>query len=379
MPIFFAATATGLVEALQEELVELGYKVKERNASGVFFDTNWEGCYRFNLQSRLASRVLKPIQDFTAYEGDELYHNILKHDFTKYITCEQTLKVEVSLKDSAIKDQRFVAMKVKDAIVDQFRDKFGKRPSVDNDDPDLRIYIKAVKNNFHVGIDTTGIGLFQRGYRLQAGEAPLKENLAAGLLFLSGWDRKSPIVDLFCGSGTFLIEAALMALNIAPGSLRREFGFMRLLNYDKQVWEKVVSEVMDQEKETLDFEFYGYDIDRKVIKIAKENARRAGVDDYIQLSSESVATVAPPVAAGMVVANPPYGARLGEEDNLRDVYRDLGYTLKHRFAGWDAWILSGNKDLIADMKLKSTRRHFVYNGPLECRFLKYTMREGSNR
>lgn len=373
MPIFFAATATGLVDALQDELIELGFKVKDKNASGVFFDTNWEGCYRANLQSRLASRILKPIQDFTAYNGEELYHQILKHDFTKYIDTEQSLKVEVTLKDSAIKDQRFVAMKVKDAIVDQFRDQFGKRPSVSNDDPDLRVYVKAVKNNYHVGIDTTGIGLFQRGYRLQAGEAPVKENLAAGLLRLTDWDRKTPIVDFFCGSGTFLIEAALMALNIAPGTLRREFGFMRLKNYEQEVWEKVVSEVMDQEKETLDFSFFGYDIDRKVLKIAKDNAKRAGVDDYVNFTSESVATVAPPVEKGLIVANPPYGARLGEEDNLRDVYRDLGYTLKHRFNGWDAWILSGNKDLILDMKLKSSRRHFVYNGPLECRFLKYSM------
>lgn len=373
MPQFLASTAKGLVDPLEKELEKLGFTHLKKIASGVFFESNWEGVYRVNLQSRLASRILKPILDFVAYDGEELYRHILKHDFTKYIDPQQTLAIDATVIDCAIKDQRFVAMKVKDAIVDQFRDKFEVRPDVDSRNPHLRIFVKAVKNHYHVMVDTSGESLFMRGYRKETGPAPMKENLAAGLLMLAEWDQKTPVIDPMCGSGTILIEAAMMALNIAPGSHRRHFGFMDLKGFDEAAWEKVVDEVASQEIQDLDFKFYGYDIDKKVLQSAKDNARRAGVDHVIQFKSETIAMVAPPVEKGLLVTNPPYGTRLGDEDNLRDIYRDLGYTLKHRFKGWDAWILSGNKDLILDMHLKASRKHFVYNGPLECRFLKYSM------
>jgi len=373
MPEFFAATPKGLSDALEIELKDLGLNVVHKSVAGVVFDSNWEGVYKASLHSRLASRILKPIMDFTAYQADELYGQIRKHDFTKYIRPEQTLMIDASVKDCKLHDQRFVAMKVKDAIVDQFRDKFGVRPDVDPKNGDLRIHVKAIGNQFSIAVDTSGESLFKRGYRKATVEAPLKENLAAGLVQLAGWDRQSPIVDLMVGSGTILIEAAMMALNMAPGIHRKSFGFMKLANFDRAVWDRLVQEAMDAEKSDLEFRFYGYDIDRKAIAMANDNAKNAGVDHVIELKREPVATVAPPVERGIVVVNPPYGARIGDEDNLRDVYRDLGYTLKHRFKGWDAWILSGSKDLIADLKLKSTRKHFVFNGPIECRFLKYSM------
>lgn len=373
MPQFFASTARGLVEPLEKELSDLGLKVTGKYIGGVFFESNWEGCYKANLNSRLASRILKPVLDFTAYQPEELYTQILRHDFTKYIKPTQTISIDASISDSKMRDQRFVAMKVKDAIVDQFRDKFGVRPDVDNTNPALRIHVRAIKNQFNVAIDTSGDSLFKRGYRKEVGEAPLKENLAAGLIRVSEWDGQTPIVDFMCGSGTFLIEAAMMAMNIAPGINRTKFGFQNWLNYEPEVWDKVVQEAMDAEKEELPFKFYGYDIDNRVLKNAKDNAKRAGVDQVIDFKKESVATVEPPVEKGLIIVNPPYGARIGDEDNLRDVYRDLSFTLKHRFKGWDAWVLSGNKELIADLKLKSTRKHFVFNGNIECRFLKYSM------
>lgn len=373
MPQFFASAPRGLADALSEELKSLGLNVTDVNQSGVTFESNWEGCYKANLHSRLASRIMKPILDFTAYQPEELYAQVRRHDFTKYITPDQTLAVDASTRDSRIHDQRFIAMKVKDAIVDQFRDKYDRRPNVDNERTDLRVMVRVVNNQFSLAIDTSGASLFQRGYRKEAVEAPLKENLAAGLLTLTQWDRQSPLVDFMVGSGTLLIEAAMMALNIAPGVHRKQFGFMRLANFDRQIWDKLVQEAMDQEKDDLEFRFYGYDIDRRAILKARENAKRAGVDHVIELKTESVATVEPPVEKGLIVVNPPYGARIGDEDNLRDVYRDMGFTLKHRFKGWDAWILSGNKELIGDLHLKSTRKHFVYNGAIECRFLKYSM------
>ncbi|HEY1078484.1 MAG TPA: THUMP domain-containing protein [Bdellovibrio sp.] len=373
MPEFFASTARGLVEPLEQELKDLGLKVTDKYIGGVFFESNWEGCYKANLHSRLASRILKPVLDFTAYQPEELYNQILRHDFTKYIKPTQTISIDASVTESMMRDQRYVAMKVKDAIVDQFRDKFGVRPDVDNENPSLRIHVRAIKNQFNVAIDTSGDSLFRRGYRKEVGEAPLKENLAAGLIMVTEWDKKSPLVDFMCGSGTFLIEAAMMAKNIAPGISRKRFGFQNWLNYEPEAWDKVVQEAMDAEIEELPFKFYGFDIDRKVLNNAKDNAKRAGVDDVIEFKKEPVATVEPPVEKGMIIINPPYGARIGDEDNLRDVYRDLSFTLKHRFKGWDAWILSGNKELIADLKLKSTRKHFVFNGNIECRFLKYSM------
>ena len=373
MPVFYASCPKGMIEALEIELQELGLKTIDKNSGGVVFESNWEGCYKANLHSRLASRILKPILDFSAYQPEELYKQVLNHDFTKYIKPTQTISIDASVKECMMKDQRFVAMKIKDAIVDQFRDKYGIRPDVSNDRPDLRIHVKAYKNFFSLAVDTSGDSLFQRGYRTEFVEAPLKENFAAGLLRLSEWDQKSPLVDFMCGSGTFLIEAAMMALKIAPGIHRKRFGFMNWLSYDRATWDKLVDEAMDQEKTELDFKLYGFDIDRKAIVIAKNNARNAGVDDVIEFKREPVATVAPPVEKGLAVVNPPYGVRIGDEDNLRDVYRDLGFTLKHRFKGWDCWILSGNRDLIADMKLKSTRKHFVFNGNIECRFLKYSM------
>ncbi len=373
MPEFFASTALGLPEPLEAELNQIGVKVLERTVSGVFFEGNWEDCYRVNLQSRLASRILKPILDFTAYQPEELYNQILRHDFTKYIKPNQSIAIDATVKECMMHDQRFVAMKVKDAIVDQFRNKFGVRPDVDNNNATLRITVRAVKNQFAVALDTSGESLFKRGYRKEVGEAPLKENLAAGLLSLAEWDRKSPLVDFMCGSGTFLVEGAMMALNVAPGMQRKGFGFQNWLTFDEPAWEKVMQEAIDQEKDELDFKLYGYDIDRRVLDDAKANAKRAGVDHVIEFKREPVAIVEPPAEKGLVIVNPPYGARIGDEDNLRDVYRDLGFTLKHRFKGWDAWVLSGNKELIQDLKLKSTRKHFVFNGNIECRFLKYSM------
>ena len=274
-----------------------------------------------------------------------------------------------------LKCDQIFAMKVKDAIVDQFRDKFGVRPDVEKHGADLVIQVRAVKNQFSLSVDLSGESLFKRGYRKEALEAPLKENLAAGLLRLAEWDRITPIVDPMCGSGTILIEAAMMALNMAPGSHRKNFGFQNWLNFDEEAWEKVLDEAAETEKQDLDFKLFGFDIDRKAISIAKANAKVAGVDHVVEFKSEPVATLNPPVPEGMIVTNPPYGARIGDEDNLRDVYRDLSYTLKNRFPGWTAWILAGNKDLVSDLKLKSTRKFQVFNGNIECRLLKYEIQQ----
>lgn len=379
MATFFASCPIGLTDLVEKELKDLGLKTFEKTQAGVVFDSNWAGCYKANLHSRYASRILKPLLDFPAYNEEDIYNNVRKHDFTKYINPEQTIAIDATVTSCNVRDQRFLAMKVKDAIVDQFRDKFGVRPDVDNKNPDLRIHIRGFKNQFNMALDTSGHSLFMRGYRTKTGEAPLKENLGAGIVGLSEWDRKSPLLDVFCGSGTLLIEAAMMALNMAPGIHRDSFGFMKLKDFDKNLWADIIDEAEAQEKDTLDFKLYGYDHDKRVLQMAKDNAKNAGVLQFIEFKVQPIAIADAPVEKGMIVSNPPYGARIGDEDNLKDVYRDLGYTLKNRFQGWDAWILSGNKDLLQEMKLKSTRRHYLYNGNIECRFLKYEMYSGSRR
>lgn len=374
MADFFASCPAELSGILYKELAQLGMENLEKTNSGVYFQSSWEGCYKVNLHSRIASRVYKPVLEFIAYDKDQLYSEIQKHDFTKYIDPTQTLAIDVKVKDSTLHDQRFVAMRIKDAIVDQFRDKTGERPNVETKNPDLRIHVKATKNNFWVALDTSGNSLFMRGYRKEVGEAPLKENLAAGLIVLTEWDRKSAVVDPMCGSGTLLIEAAMMYMNMAPGTLRKKFGFQNWKNYRKEVWEKLVSEAMEAELPPPETPmFFGYDLDNQMVKKAKINAQEAGVEAFVKFRKETLSLLKPEVEKGVLITNPPYGARIGEEDWLKDVYRDLGYCFKHSFKGWDCWVLSGNKDLILEMKLKADRRIMVFNGPIECRFLKYSM------
>ncbi len=374
MPRFFAMTSRGLIDVLFSELTDLGVERVLKGQGGVFFDSNWAGCYRVNLNSRVATRVLLPILDFPAYNPDELYNNIRKHDFTKYIPADGRIAVDAVVRDSGVfRDQRFVAMKIKDAVVDQFREKFDVRPDVDTDDPHLRIVVRASRNQFSVSIDTTGEPLFKRGYRVGAVEAPLKEHVAAGLMKLTDWAKDIPIVDPMCGSGTFLIEAALMALNIAPGTLRRRFLFQSLNGFQAEEWARELDNVIAKEQEQIPFKFYGYDVDKYAVKVARENVRKAGLEDYIEIKRQEFETLQPPVASGLMVVNPPYGQRLLEKNEALENYKNLAFMMKNQFKGWECWVLSGDPELSAAMKLKAERRVPIWNGPIECRFLKYKM------
>lgn len=373
MPQFFALTSRGLTEVLEGELRTFGFDRVERVPGGVYFETNWEGCYRANLKLRTATRVVLPILDFPSYNDEDLYHNVQKHDYTKYIDADGTVAVEASVRESVHTDSRFVAMRVKDAVVDQFREKFGERPDVDPERPDLMLVVRVVRNNVQISIDTSGSGLFKRGYRKEMVTAPLKEHLAAGLLELSGWDAQCSIVDPMCGSGTILIEGALKAMGIGPGTLRSEFGFQRWKTFQKETWNRVVEETLGEERAELPFKFYGYDIDSKAIRASKANAAAAGVSDLIDFKKQEVSLLEPPCERGLIIVNPPYGERLDE--NVKDTFRDLGYALRTRFPGWTCWLLSGSKDFSNLMGLKSSRRMPVFNGPIECRFLKYEIRK----
>jgi 23S rRNA G2445 N2-methylase RlmL len=373
MARFFVTTSRGLVDVLEAELRELGFDKLEKGVSGYYVDTNWAGCYRINLRSRVATRVLLPILDFPAYKNEDLYNNVRKHDFTKYIDVTGAIVVDATVRECAFKDQRFVAMKIKDAIVDQFREKFGERPDVDRKNPDLSIIARALKNEFALSIDTTGDPLFKRGYRVGQVDAHLKEHLAAGILKLMNWQGDCSIVDPMCGSGTFLIEAALMALKVAPGSLRQRFAFQRLQGFKKDEWRAEADSVMDEELEDLPFKFYGYDVDKRALEAARANAEEAGVSHLIEFERQPMETLKAPVEKGMLVVNPPYGERLGEHDELLEDYKNLAHTMKTGFKGWECYVLSGNAELSAAMHLKAERKFPLFNGPIECRLLKYKM------
>ena len=374
MPRFFAMTSRGLGEVLEQELREMGIEKVERTFGGVQFEGNWAQCYRANLRSRIATRILMPILDFPAYNPEDLYNNILKHDFTKYIPPNGTIAVEANVRDSGVfRDQRFVAMKIKDAIVDQFREKFDVRPDVNVDNPDLRVVARAVKNGFSISIDTSGDALFKRGYRVGISDAHVKEHLAAGILKLAGYTGDQPVVDPMCGSGTFLIEAALIALKISPGTLRKGFGFQKLAGFQRDVWEKEVDAALGEELDEIPFKMYGFDVDKKVLQVAQANAEEAGVDAFIDFQRAPMETLKSPVEKGLMVVDPPFGERMGEKELLLDTYKDLAHTMKVGFNGWECYVLSGSPDLSAAMKLKAERKFPLYHGPIECRLLKYRM------
>lgn len=375
MPHFIAVTSPGLVDPLIEELRDLGITKLDAKARSVEFEGNWEMCYRANLGCRVATRILLPILEFPAYDPDAIYHNVMKHDFTKYVPANGNLWVDAKVEESKMRDQRIIAMKVKDAIVDQYREVFGERPSVNKNDG-LSLYLRGYKNRFVLSVDTSAPALNQRGYRIYSPDAPLKENVAAGLLSLAGWDGEMPIVDPFCGSGTILIEAALRYMKRAPGTLRNFFSVQGLNIFKEESWDSALNFLISREKDEGDLEtdqvrFYGYDVDGKAIRMARDNAREAGVDHLIKFERRDVSELTPPVEQGMIISNPPYGIRVGDEFFLQETYKNFSFQLKNGFKNWNVWILSGNKDLTQFLRLRAERRFPIINGGIDCRFIHY--------
>ncbi|MCB9072353.1 MAG: RNA methyltransferase [Bdellovibrionaceae bacterium] len=375
MPKFVAVTSPGLTEALFSELESLGLKKLKTHLSSVEFEGSWEMCYRANLGSSIATRILLPVLEFPAYKPEDVYFNVKKHDFTKYVNANGNLWVDAKVDESAIRDQRLLAMKIKDAVVDQFRDKFGERPSVNKNDG-LSLYLRGYKNNFVLSVDTSSPALNKRGYRVKQPEAPLKENVAAGLLTIAGWDGEMPVVDPFCGSGTILIEAALRYMKRAPGTLRKSFSVQGLKIFQEEAWSTALDFVISQEKDEGDLDldqvrFYGYDIDSKAIRMARENAREAGVDHLISFQRKDVVELEAPVEKGIMISNLPYGIRVGDEFFLAETYKNFAHTMKTHFKGWDVWVLSGNKDLTKHLSMRAEQRFPIINGGIDCRFIHY--------
>ncbi|HEY6007063.1 MAG TPA: THUMP domain-containing protein, partial [Geobacteraceae bacterium] len=365
-------TGRGLEELLASELRSLGIAVTAVERGGVRFSGGLETCYRANLWLRTANRVLRPLAEFPCATPQQLYDGVRMIEWHRFLTPDMTLAVDCNLRDSSLTHSGFVALKTKDAVVDQLRDRSGRRPNVDPRDPDLRVNVHLVKDRCTVSIDSSGAPLDRRGYRLARTEAPLRENLAAALVLLSGWDGTTPFADPMCGSGTIAIEAALIAGRRAPG-LSRKFAFERWPEFDLSLWRRLVGEAQEAALSTLPVPVWGLDRDDTAVRSARENSRRAGVSSIVTFAVGELDSFAPPAQPGTIICNPPYGARLEDIETLKPFYRRIGDVLKQRCAGYTAWLLVGDQDLAKEVGLKASRRIPLFNGPIECRLLKYEL------
>ncbi|ABB30641.1 rRNA (guanine-N(2)-)-methyltransferase [Geobacter metallireducens RCH3] len=370
---FFATTAKGVEEVLAREMTSLGLGGVTMDKGGVRFTGDLSACYRANLWLRTASRILITLTEFPCHSPQDLYDGVRALPWDRYLTPDTTLAVECVLRDSALTHSGFVALKTKDAIVDTLRDRFGRRPSVNPKDPDLLVNVHLVRNRCTISLDSSGTGLDRRGYRAEAGEAPLRETLAAALVLLTDWDGTVPLVDPLCGSGTILIEAVLKALNRAPGLVRERFGFQRWPAFDVPRWRRLLEEARQTERTTLAVPILGSDRLEDVLAVARGNSRRAGVEKFISFEARDLRDLVPPPAPGVILTNPPYGRRLGDEEQLKSFYRQIGDVFKQRCAGYTAWLFTGNLDLAKEVGLKASRRIALFNGPLDCRLLKYDL------
>jgi putative N6-adenine-specific DNA methylase len=367
----FATTDAGLENVLAGELKSLGVKRPRIAERGVAFNGDTETVYRANLHLRTAYRVLLSLGEFNARDRESLYEGVRSIHWSDHLTSSQTLAVDAVSHRSALDHTQFVSRVVKDAIVDGFREREGKRPSVDPKTPDIRLNARILNDRCTLSFDTSGQRLHQRGYRSTIGfAAPLKENLAAGILLLSGYDGTAPLIDPMCGSGTLLVEGALIAKRIAPGLLGRSFGFMRHPSFDKRKFRDILKEARAKIIRNLEPAIIGADIDATALRATKNAACGAGVDDVIRVKRADFKEL-PEQRSGMLVTNPPYGERLGELQSLGDLYRDLGDTLKHRLKGMTAHVLTGSKFLAKNVGLRPCKRDILFNGPIECRLLHY--------
>ncbi|MDO4997041.1 MAG: class I SAM-dependent RNA methyltransferase [Neisseria sp.] len=374
----FASCPRGLESVLAKEIAEQGGTETQSSDGGVAFKGDLACVYRVNLHSRTASRVLLRLTK-GSYRGErDVYKLARAIQWQNWFGVNDTFKVKVEGKRAQLKSLDFAALTIKDAVCDAFRDACGERPSVDKSRPRVRIHAFIDDKTVQIFIDTSGEALFKRGYRQDTGEAPLRENLAAGLLLLAGYDGSQPFQDPFCGSGTLAIEAAWIASKRAVGLMRR-FGFEQLKNFDKALFSKIKQAAREQIQDKIAAPIAASDNDRYMTRTAQENARMAEVDALIQFDTKDAQDVRPNGADGIMVSNPPYGVRLAEVAALHALYPQLGSWLKQHYAGWTIAMFTGDRDMTKLMRLSPKRKIPLYNGNLDCRLFVLDMVKGSNR
>ena len=373
----FVTCPRGLEAPLSQELEQLKCQDIRAVDGGVACKGGMEQVYRINLHSRTASRVLLRLTKSGYRNEQDIYKAAKNIRWTDWFDLEQTFKVKVEGKRAQVKSLDFVGLKIKDAVCDVFRDACGARPSVGKIRPNIRIHAFIDERDIQIFIDTSGEALFKRGYRQDTGEAPMRENLAAGLLLLAGYDGTQPFQDPFCGSGTIVIEAAWIATRRAPGLMRR-FGFEKLKNFDAALWKKLQHEAETQIR-PAPAPISGSDNDRHMIRAAVANAQAAEVDTFIRFEVKDAQDTRPNGEGGILISNPPYGVRLAEVQALQALYPQLGAWLKQHYAGWLAGMFTGDRDMPKFMRLSPKRKIPLYNGNLDCRLFLMDMVKGSNR
>lgn len=368
-----AKTFQGLEEVLAKELIELGANDIQIGRRMVSFTGDKMMLYKANFCLRTAIRILKPIKTFNAKDADEIYDLLKTFSWEKYMNVSTSFAVDAVVYSNEFRHSKFVAYRVKDAIADYFREKEGKRPSVQVSNPDLLFHIHIAQEQCTLSLDSSGESLHRRGYRQEAFGAPLNEVLAAGMILLTGWKGECDFYDPMCGSGTLPIEAALIARNIAPGIFRKEFAFEKWEDFDQDLFDSIYND--DSAEREFEHHIYGYDIDWKAVNIAKTNVRAAGMQHIVTIDHGDFKEFEQPEEKAIMVTNPPYGERL-RPDNLYDLYRTIGERLKHAFQGNEAWIISYKEECFFKIGLKASVIVSLFNGALPCEFRKYELFSG---
>ena len=368
-----AKTFMGLEPVLAKELTQLGANDVQIGRRMVSFKGNKELLYRANFQLHTAIRILKPIKHFKALSADDVYEGVKDIEWSEYIGIDKTFAVDSVVFSEEFRHSKFVAYKVKDAIVDQFREKTGQRPNISISNPDIRLHIHIADDQCTLCLDSSGDSLHRRGYRQESVEAPLNEVLAAGMILMTGWHGETDFIDPMCGSGTLLIEAALIARNMAPGLFRKEFAFEKWPDFDRDLFDEIYND--DSQEREFNHHIYGYDVDIKAVNTARLNVKAAGLSSDITVEEQDFKNFTQPKNKSIMVTNPPYGERISTPD-LLGTYKMIGERLKHQFTGNEAWILSYREECFAQIGLKPSIKIPLFNGSLECEFRKYQMFDG---
>lgn len=368
-----AKTFMGLEPVLAQELTQLGANNVQIGRRMVSFTGNKEIMYRANFQLHTAIRILKPIAKFKAKSAEDMYEEVKKIDWSKYLENKKTFSVDSVVYSDDFRNSRFVTYKVKDAIVDWFRDNTGTRPNISVSNPDIRLNIHIAEDDATLSLDSSGDSLHRRGYRQESVEAPINEVLAAGLIEMTGWKADCDFIDPMCGSGTLLIEAALIALNMSPGVFRKGFAFEKWPDFDQNLFDEIYND--DSKEREFNHHIYGYDIDMKAVNTARMNVKAAGLSKYITIEQADFKDFKQPEDKSIIVMNPPYGERISTP-NLLNTYKMIGERFKNAFKGNEAWVLSYRDECFRAIGLKPSIKIPLYNGSLECEFRKYVMFDG---
>jgi putative N6-adenine-specific DNA methylase len=375
MNTYIAKTFPGLEEVLENELKGIGAENTEVLNRAVKFQGSKEILYKSNVCLRTALKILVPLKTFQAKSEKMLYSAVYEYEWEALFNLYNTFVIDTVVNSSFFKHSQYASLKTKDAIVDRFRNKYNKRPSVNKKNPDFRINLHIYNDQCTLSLDSSGESLHKRGYKVKNVKAPLNEVLAAGLIMLSGWDKRSPFIDPMCGSGTLPIEAALLANDIAPGIYREQFGFENWHDFDYGLLRSIKSQFSKRAKNK--FTIHGSDISAEAIETSRNNIEKANLISHVELFQQSISDYEPPAEKnGTVIINPPYNIKLKDKD-IMAFYQQIGNLLKKKYIGYDVWVFSNHKQALKHIGLHATGKMTLYNGPLECKFQKYRIYEGS--